>query len=157
MVWSHNDIWMVTGDHGGYIKYWQSNMNNVKMFQAHKEAIRGIRYWNQNQTKIKIKFHCCDTYNLRTFPNLFFYKCSLPNNTSTLESKREKKKKILHTKNNWSVIDATEENKRDFFFNPLYDFEVKHFIRFVYETLRTRYCLIAIGVYEIEILVGTYG
>jgi len=44
MVWSHNDIWMVTGDHGGYIKYWQSNMNNVKMFQAHKEAIRGIRY-----------------------------------------------------------------------------------------------------------------
>ncbi|KAI8129520.1 pre-mRNA 3' end processing protein WDR33 [Lucilia cuprina] len=42
MVWSHNDSWMVTGDHGGYVKYWQSNMNNVKMFQAHKEAIRGI-------------------------------------------------------------------------------------------------------------------
>lgn len=35
---------MVTGDHGGYVKYWQSNMNNVKMYQAHKEAIRGIRY-----------------------------------------------------------------------------------------------------------------
>ena len=30
--WSHNDTWMVTGDHGGYIKYWQSNMNNVKMY-----------------------------------------------------------------------------------------------------------------------------
>uniref|UniRef100_A0A034W3Z0 Pre-mRNA 3' end processing protein WDR33 n=1 Tax=Bactrocera dorsalis TaxID=27457 RepID=A0A034W3Z0_BACDO len=44
MVWSHNDSWMVTGDHSGYVKYWQSNMNNVKMFQAHKEAIRGIRY-----------------------------------------------------------------------------------------------------------------
>jgi len=44
MVWSHNDSWMVTGDHGGYVKYWQSNMNNVKMYQAHKEAIRGIRY-----------------------------------------------------------------------------------------------------------------
>ncbi|KAF4527648.1 hypothetical protein B566_EDAN010873 [Ephemera danica] len=44
MVWSHNDSWMVTGDHGGYVKYWQSNMNNVKMFQAHKEALRGIRY-----------------------------------------------------------------------------------------------------------------
>ncbi|TDG39866.1 hypothetical protein AWZ03_013714 [Drosophila navojoa] len=42
MVWSHNDSWMVTGDHGGYVKYWQSNMNNVKMYQAHKEAIRGI-------------------------------------------------------------------------------------------------------------------
>nr|CAD7400492.1 unnamed protein product [Timema poppensis] len=43
MVWSHNDMWMVTGDHAGYVKYWQSNMNNVKMFQAHKEAIRGLR------------------------------------------------------------------------------------------------------------------
>lgn len=35
---------MVTGDHGGYVKYWQSNMNNVRMFQAHKEPVRGIRY-----------------------------------------------------------------------------------------------------------------
>lgn len=44
MVWSNNDAWMITGDHSGYSKYWQSNMNNVKMFQAHKEAIRGLRY-----------------------------------------------------------------------------------------------------------------
>lgn len=44
MVWSHNDNWMVTGDHAGFVKYWQSNMNNVRMFQAHKEPIRGIRY-----------------------------------------------------------------------------------------------------------------
>ena len=34
MKWSNNESWMVTGDHGGYIKYWQSNMNNVKMFQV---------------------------------------------------------------------------------------------------------------------------
>ncbi|KAL2097931.1 hypothetical protein ACEWY4_007138 [Coilia grayii] len=40
MTWSHNDMWMLTADHGGYVKFWQSNMNNVKMFQAHKEAIR---------------------------------------------------------------------------------------------------------------------
>uniref|UniRef100_A0A2K5EKV5 Uncharacterized protein n=1 Tax=Aotus nancymaae TaxID=37293 RepID=A0A2K5EKV5_AOTNA len=40
MTWSDNDMWMLTADHGGYVKYWQSNMNNVKMFQAHKEAIR---------------------------------------------------------------------------------------------------------------------
>lgn len=46
MVWSHNDNWMVTGDHAGYVKYWQSNMNNVRMFQAHKEPVRGIRYNN---------------------------------------------------------------------------------------------------------------
>ncbi|KAL1124488.1 hypothetical protein AAG570_001114 [Ranatra chinensis] len=46
MVWSHNEMWMVTADHAGYVKYWQSNMNNVKMFLAHQEAIRGIRYNN---------------------------------------------------------------------------------------------------------------
>lgn len=44
MKWSHNDQWMITADHGGYIKYWQSNMNNVKMYQAHKDPIRGLRY-----------------------------------------------------------------------------------------------------------------
>ncbi|KAL7299932.1 hypothetical protein TKK_0007252 [Trichogramma kaykai] len=44
MVWSHSESWMVTGDHAGFVKYWQSNMNNVKMFQAHKEAIRGLSF-----------------------------------------------------------------------------------------------------------------
>ncbi|CAG5125024.1 unnamed protein product, partial [Candidula unifasciata] len=44
MRWSHSDTWMVTADHAGYIKYWQSNMNNVKMFQAHKEPVRGISF-----------------------------------------------------------------------------------------------------------------
>ena len=44
MVWSHNDMWMLTADHGGFVKYWQSNMNNVKMYQAHKEPVRGLRW-----------------------------------------------------------------------------------------------------------------
>ncbi|XP_048258673.1 pre-mRNA 3' end processing protein WDR33-like [Haliotis rufescens] len=44
MRWSHNDMWMVTADHAGFIKYWQSNMNNVKMYQGHKEAVRGISF-----------------------------------------------------------------------------------------------------------------
>ena len=35
---------MVTGDNDGLIKYWQSNMNNVKAFSAHKEAVRDLRY-----------------------------------------------------------------------------------------------------------------
>lgn len=48
MVWSNNDSWMVTGDHNGYVKYWQSNMNNVKQYQAHKEPVRGIRYRNEH-------------------------------------------------------------------------------------------------------------
>lgn len=43
MKWSRNDTWMVTADHDGYVKYWQANMNNVTMFQAHKEAVRSLR------------------------------------------------------------------------------------------------------------------
>jgi polyadenylation factor subunit 2 len=43
MKWSHNDDWMVTADHNGFIKYWQSNMNPLKVFQGHKEAIRDLR------------------------------------------------------------------------------------------------------------------
>ena len=45
MIWSHNEQWMLTGDDMGYVKYWQANMNNVKMFQGHLEAIRGLRYF----------------------------------------------------------------------------------------------------------------
>lgn len=42
--WSHNDQWMASADHDGFVKYWQPNMNNVHMFQAHKdEPIRSIR------------------------------------------------------------------------------------------------------------------
>lgn len=44
MIWSHNDLWMLTADHGGFVKYWQSNMNNVKMYQAHKDPVRGLRW-----------------------------------------------------------------------------------------------------------------
>ena len=49
MVWSHADNWLLSSDHGGYIKYWQSNMNNVKMYEAHKEPIRGLRLATQLQ------------------------------------------------------------------------------------------------------------
>ncbi|RXN24343.1 pre-mRNA 3 end processing WDR33-like protein [Labeo rohita] len=56
MTWSHNDMWMLTADHGGYVKYWQSNMNNVKMFQAHKEAIREARHAHKN-TVMEVKWN----------------------------------------------------------------------------------------------------
>ena len=42
MLWSHNDQWMLTGDTAGIVKYWQSNMNNVKHVQAHKDPVRGL-------------------------------------------------------------------------------------------------------------------
>jgi polyadenylation factor subunit 2 len=44
MIWSHNEQWMLSGDDKGYIKYWQTNMNNVQMYQGHLEAIRGLSF-----------------------------------------------------------------------------------------------------------------
>lgn len=122
MVWSHNDVWMVTGDHGGYIKYWQSNMNNVKMFQAHKEAIRGIRYRKPNQTKNKTSILIdCDIRSPQYLSILYFHKCSSPNNTSTFDSQKEEKRNSSYpSKLLISVIDVSEDNKREFFFNPLF-------------------------------------
>lgn len=44
MTWSHNDNWMLTGDHGGVIKYWQPSMTNVQILQAHKEPVRALSF-----------------------------------------------------------------------------------------------------------------
>ena len=51
MQWSHNDVWMVTGDHAGYIKYWQSNMNNVKMFQVIISPVKALHLTCRRLTK----------------------------------------------------------------------------------------------------------
>lgn len=63
MVWSHNDQWMVTGDTSGYVKYWQSNMNNVKMFQAHKDPVRGLRYMDDSMLIFTNAY--CDRFGVR--------------------------------------------------------------------------------------------
>jgi polyadenylation factor subunit 2 len=44
MIWSHNELFMATADQGGIIKYWQSNMNNLKAFQGHNACIRDISF-----------------------------------------------------------------------------------------------------------------
>ena len=44
MEWSHNDTWLLSADHSGCVKYWQSNMNNVKTLQAHTDPVRGVGY-----------------------------------------------------------------------------------------------------------------
>ena len=44
MVWSHNGVWMVTTDDRGFVKYWQSNFNNVHTFQAHAEPVKCSRW-----------------------------------------------------------------------------------------------------------------
>uniref|UniRef100_A0A7E4W8V8 WD_REPEATS_REGION domain-containing protein n=1 Tax=Panagrellus redivivus TaxID=6233 RepID=A0A7E4W8V8_PANRE len=43
--WSSDAQFMASADHNGYVKYWQPNMNNVNMFQAHKdEPVRGLTF-----------------------------------------------------------------------------------------------------------------
>lgn len=44
MSWSHSDEWLVSGDHGGIIKYWQPNMNNLNVIQGHREAVRDVTF-----------------------------------------------------------------------------------------------------------------
>ncbi|CCI40278.1 unnamed protein product [Albugo candida] len=44
MVWSHNDNWLITADHGGVLKYWQPSMTNVQLIQGHKEAVRSLSF-----------------------------------------------------------------------------------------------------------------
>ena len=44
MRWSHNATWLISADHGGVIKYWQANLNNIKAFQGHKDAVRDLTF-----------------------------------------------------------------------------------------------------------------
>jgi polyadenylation factor subunit 2 len=44
MVWSHNGRFMASSDTTGVIKYWQSNMNNLKEFQGHSECISDLSF-----------------------------------------------------------------------------------------------------------------
>lgn len=50
--WSHNDDWFLSGDQEGLVKYWQPNMNNVKVLAAHREAVRDISYVATFQTGV---------------------------------------------------------------------------------------------------------
>ncbi len=44
IVWSHDENWMLSGDQKGVVKYWQSNMNNLKAFRAHDENVRDLSF-----------------------------------------------------------------------------------------------------------------
>ena len=51
---------MVTTDDRGFVKYWQSNFNNVHTFQAHSEPIRCSR-WDSVVT-IAMLMYCMFTF-----------------------------------------------------------------------------------------------
>ncbi len=40
MVFSHSDQYLLSGDNGGYVKYYEPNFNCVKVFQAHEQPLR---------------------------------------------------------------------------------------------------------------------
>lgn len=42
--WSKSGSWLVSGDNSGFIKYFQPNMNNLQMFEGHKDSIRDISF-----------------------------------------------------------------------------------------------------------------
>ncbi|KAI9501480.1 WD40-repeat-containing domain protein, partial [Coemansia spiralis] len=44
MEWCHNGQWMLTGDHGGILKYWRPNFSFVKVINGHKAPIRGLSF-----------------------------------------------------------------------------------------------------------------
>lgn len=44
IIWSHDENWMLSGDMNGTVKYWQSNMNNLKALRAHEQTIRDLTF-----------------------------------------------------------------------------------------------------------------
>ncbi|CAH7685674.1 WD40-repeat-containing domain protein [Phakopsora pachyrhizi] len=42
--WSKSGAWLVSGDNNGIIKYFQPNMNNLQMFEGHKDSVRDISF-----------------------------------------------------------------------------------------------------------------
>lgn len=50
ILWSHDENWMLSADQKGIVKYWQSNMNNLKAFKAHDESIRDLSFsWSDSK------------------------------------------------------------------------------------------------------------
>lgn len=41
---SHSDDWLLSGDHEGKVKFWQTNFNNLNIINAHSEMVRDIAF-----------------------------------------------------------------------------------------------------------------
>ncbi|KAL0207633.1 hypothetical protein P9112_012261 [Eukaryota sp. TZLM1-RC] len=51
LTWSKDGVFLISGDGRGEIRYWLSNMNNLKKLQPHSETIRDISV-SHNNTKL---------------------------------------------------------------------------------------------------------
>jgi len=54
MSWSHGHEWLLSTDDRGFVKYWQSNMNNVHTFQAHSDPVRCHR-WGEDDAQQQLQ------------------------------------------------------------------------------------------------------
>jgi polyadenylation factor subunit 2 len=68
LKWTENGDWLLSGDSSGIIKYWQPNMNNVKVLYAHRDAaVRDLAYLSAPCTHVN-KTDCLASP--RTIPSL---------------------------------------------------------------------------------------
>ena len=44
IVWSHDFKWMISGDKGGFVKYWDANMAMSHNMQAHAEPVQELTF-----------------------------------------------------------------------------------------------------------------
>ena len=44
LEYSNSDDWLVSADHDGVVKYWQSNFNNVQSIDAHSDPVRDLAF-----------------------------------------------------------------------------------------------------------------
>ena len=54
MVFSHSDEYLLSGDNGGTVKYWQPNFNCVRVLQAHDQPLRQLCF-----SPTDLKFTTC--------------------------------------------------------------------------------------------------
>jgi len=63
ITWSHDGKFMISTDQSGIVKYWQSNLNHLKVFRAHQETIRDLAIAPTDQKLAT----CSDDQTIRVF------------------------------------------------------------------------------------------
>ena len=62
-VYSHSEEWLISADHEGVVKFWQTNFNNVREVQAHSEAIRDLAFSPNDEKYVT----ACDDATLKIY------------------------------------------------------------------------------------------
>ena len=62
-VYSHSEEWLISADHDGIVKFWQTNFNNVRNVQAHSEPIRDLAFSPNDEKYVT----ACDDATLKIY------------------------------------------------------------------------------------------